>query len=426
MNKKILWGIAAGVVVLGAIVYLRHDRIDSSGRPDGRRGMDPNRPVPVAVAEVKRGDIDVVVNAIGTVTALNTITVKPRVDGLLQRIVFREGQLVKAGDVLAEIDPRPFQAQLDQSAGQLARDQALLTNARIDAERYRKLAAQDSIARQQVDTQEALVKQYEGTVLADKGSVDSAKLQLGFTRISAPVTGRLGLRQVDMGNMVHASDTTGIVVITQTQPITTVFSIPADHIAAVQQAVRSGQTLQVEAWDREAKNLLATGKLMTLDNQIDTTTGTVKLKAEFENKDDALFPNQFVNARLRVETRHDAKLVPVSAIQRGSLGTFVYVVNKEDKTVSTRAVTLGPTSGEIVAIEKGVEAGETVVADGADKLRQGGRVELPGAETKGSPPVGRDKAKNDGKGDGKTDGPRESRRAGHGDAPAAAAAPGRE
>lgn len=426
MNKKILWGIAAGVVVLGAIVYLRHDRVDSSGRPDGRRGMDPNRPVPVAVAEVKRGDIDVVVNAIGTVTALNTITVKPRVDGLLQRIVFREGQLVKAGDVLAEIDPRPFKAQLDQSAGQLARDQALLTNARIDAERYRKLAAQDSIARQQVDTQEALVKQYEGTVLADRGAVDSAKLQLGFTRITAPVTGRLGLRQVDMGNMVHASDTTGIVVITQTQPITTVFSIPADHIAAVQQAVRSGQALQVEAWDRESKNRLATGKLMTLDNQIDTTTGTVKLKAEFENKDDALFPNQFVNARLRVETRHDAVLVPVSAIQRGSLGTFVYVVNKEDKTVSTRAVTLGPTSGEIVAIEKGVEAGETVVSDGADKLRQGGRVELPGAETKGGPAAGRDKGKNDGKSDGKTDGPRESRRAGHGDAPAAAAAPGRE
>jgi len=284
--------------------------------------------------------------------------------------------MVKAGEVIAELDARPYQAQLDQANGQLVRDLALLTNAQLDVARYRDLLAKDSIARQLVDAQEALVRQYQGTVQTDRGAVDNARLQLEFTRISAPLAGRLGLRQVDVGNMVHAADTTGIFVLTQTQPITIVFSIPADSLTAVAARTQAGEKLLVDAWDRESKVKLASGKLLTLDNQIDTTTGTIKLKAEFANADNVLFPNQFVNVRLRVETRHGATLIPLAAIQRGTLGTFVYVVNDDEKTVSTRAVTLGPKTAEIVAIDKGLEPGEQVVIDGADKLREGARVEL--------------------------------------------------
>jgi len=239
-----------------------------------------------------------------------------------------------------------------------------------------------SIASQQVDAQDALVRQYQGIVAADRGAVDNARLQLGFTRITAPDAGRLGLRQVDAGNMVHASDTVGLVVITQTQPIAVIFSIPANSLDAVLKQVQGGTTLLVEAWDREGKNKLSSGKLLSLDNQIDTTTGTVKIKAEFANTDNALFPNQFVNTRLRVETRHAATLVPIAAIQRGTLGTFVYIVNEKDQTVGTRAVTLGPSTADVVAIDKGLEPGEKVVVDGADKLREGAKVELSTAESR--------------------------------------------
>ena len=379
MQKKHVWAVAGGLLLAGIAAFFwlggAKDRAETPGPGGGRRGMD-GRPMPVVAAEVRRGDIDVILNALGTVTARNTTVVKPRVDGQLQRIAFQEGQVVKAGDLLAEIDPRPFQASLDQATGQLMRDQALLANAQIDLDRYRTLLAKDSIARQQVDSQEALVKQYQGTVLADKGSVDNAKLQLAFTRITAPIAGRLGLRQVDVGNMVKASDTTGVVVITQTQPIMTVFSIPADNLGAVLKRAQASDVLQVEAWDREGKTKLAVGKLLSIDNQIDTTTGTVKLKAEFANADNALFPNQFVNARLRVETRKDAVLIPMAAVQRGTPGTFVYVVNPEEKKVSVRPVTLGPNTAETVAIEKGLEPGEQVVVDGADKLRQDAKVEV--------------------------------------------------
>ena len=379
MKKKALW-IAIGVLSLaGAASVYYFTRTETSAPTGGRRGMD-GRPVPVMSKTVQRGDIEVIITALGTVTARNTATVKPRIDGLLQRIAFHEGQTVKAGELLAEIDPRPFQALLDQANGQLTRDQALLGIAQLDIERYRALLAKDSIARQQVEAQEALVKQYQGTVQIDKGNVDNARLQLDFTRITAPLSGRLGLRQVDVGNMVRASDTTGLVVITQTQPIMSVFSIPADSLGSVVKHVQAGETLQVEAWDREGKNRLATGTLLSLDNQIDTTTGTVKLKAEFANTDNSLFPNQFVNVRLRVETRHAATLIPVAAVQRGTLGTFVYVVNAEDSTVSTRSISLGPNTAEVVAIEKGLEAGEQVVVDGADKLRQGAKIELPSSE----------------------------------------------
>ncbi|HXE39695.1 MAG TPA: MdtA/MuxA family multidrug efflux RND transporter periplasmic adaptor subunit, partial [Azonexus sp.] len=342
MKKKPLWITVGAFIAIAAALYF-FLRPEAPAPSEGRRGADgKGRPVPVVAATVQRGDIDVIINALGTVAARNTVTVKPRVDGQLQRVAFQEGQVVKAGEVLAEIDPRTFQAQFEQANGQLMRDQALLANAQLDLARYRELLAKDSIARQQVDAQEALVRQYQGTVQTDRGAVDNARLQLDFTRITAPVAGRLGLRQVDVGNMVHASDATGLVVITQTQPITAVFAIPADSLGAVATRVQGGEKLQVDAWDREMKVKLASGKLLTLDNQIDPTTGTVKLKAEFANADNALFPNQFVNTRLRVETRSGATLIPVAAVQRGTLGTFVYVVNGEDSTVSTRAVTLGP------------------------------------------------------------------------------------
>ncbi|MES2236718.1 MAG: MdtA/MuxA family multidrug efflux RND transporter periplasmic adaptor subunit [Pseudomonadota bacterium] len=377
MKNKKLW-ITVGILIIVSTGATFHffDRQDPQEKKNGYSGMDgAGRPMPVTAATVRGGDIDVVINALGTVTALNTATVKARVDGQLARINFQDGQLVKAESVLAEIDPRPFQIQLNQANGQLVRDQALLANAKIDYERYAGLLAKDSIAKQQVDAQESLVHQYEGTVLADRAQVDNAKLQLGFTRITAPITGRLGLRQIDVGNMVHGTDANGLVVITQIQPIFVIFAIPADSIPAVLPRLSAGESLVVEAFDRDGKNKLATGKLLMADNQIDATTGTVKLKAEFTNSDNKLFPNQFVNVRLRIETRHNAILIPAAAIQRGTPGTFVYVVGT-DQAVTIRAVTPGPTFADTVAIEKGLALGEQVVTDGADKLREGAKVDV--------------------------------------------------
>jgi multidrug efflux system membrane fusion protein len=378
MTRKITVSIALGLlVVAGVAAFVFHGKSNTqTSQGGGHYSKDAaDKPVPVVAATARSGDIDVVIGALGTVTARNTITVKSRVDGQLVRINFSEGQLAREGQVLAEIDPRTFQAQLDQAKGQLLRDQALLASARLDLKRYRDLLAKDSIASQQVDNQASLVQQYEGTVKADQAQVDSDRLQLDFTRITAPVSGRLGLRQVDTGNMIHAADTTGLVVITQTQPIAVIFAIPSDDLGRVITRLRAGDTLSVDAFDRDGKTKLATGKLLAVDNQIDTTTGTVKLKAEFANTDNALFPNQFVNARLRIETRHGATLVPTAAIQRGTPGTYFYVVGA-DRTVSVRPVVLGPTSGEIVAVDKGLSPGEQVVTDGTDKLRQGAKVEL--------------------------------------------------
>jgi multidrug efflux system membrane fusion protein len=349
----------------------------------GRGGFDPNRAQPVQVASVTRGEIDVVLNALGTVTALNTVAVRARVDGQLIRVGFREGQLVKAGEVLAEIDPRPYQVQLDQVRGQLARDEAQLAIARLDLERYRGLLAKESIARQQVEAQDALVRQLQGTVMTDRAQLDNAQLQLEFTRITAPLSGRLGLRQVDVGNTVRAGDATGIVVLTQTQPISVVFAIPAESLAPVLARLQARQTLQVEAWDRDARNRLASGRVASVDNQVDVSTGTVKIKAEFANQDQALFPNQFVNVRLRVETRKDALLIPLSALQRGTPGTFVYRL-KDDLTVEIVKVQPGPQQGELLAVESGLQEGERVVSDGGDRLRPGARVELPAAGEAGS------------------------------------------
>jgi multidrug efflux system membrane fusion protein len=345
------------------------------GAPGAGRNDPSARPLPVIAAPVRKGNIDVYLNALGTVTPRNLVTIKPRVDGQLMRLAFEEGQLVKAGQLLAEIDPRPFQVQLTQAMGQLAKDQAQLTNAKVDLERYRTLLSQDSISKQQVDTQEALVRQYEGVIQADQGAVDSAKLQLTYSRVTAPLSGRVGLRQVDPGNIVHASDTNGIVAIAQVQPINVVFPIPEDNVQLVLKRLAEGQATTVEAWDRDQKNKLATGKLVTADNQIDVTTGTVKMKAEFGNDNLALFPNQFVNVRMLTQNLADAMLMPTAAIQRGAPGTFVYVV-KDDKTVTVAPVKLGPTQGETTVIASGVAPGAMVVVDGADKLREGAKVDI--------------------------------------------------
>jgi len=344
--------------------------------PASRRGAggDASRPTPVATASARQGDFDVYLNALGTVTARSTVTVRSRVDGQLLRVLFNEGQIVKAGQLLAEIDPRPFQVQLEQMNGQLAKDQALLANAQVDLERYRTLLKQDSIASQQVDTQASLVRQYEATIASDKGQVDNAKLQLSFTKIAAPIAGRLGLRQVDAGNMIHASDSNGLVVITQVQPIDVVFPIPESNLPRVQRRLREGDPPIVDAYDRNQTRKLATGKLSTIDNQIDTATGTIKLKAAFANDDGALFPNQFVNVRMLLDTLRGATIVPSAAILRGAPGTFVYVV-KDDKTVTVRPVKVGPIEGENAVIDSGVTPGEAVVVDGTDRLREGAKVE---------------------------------------------------
>ena len=327
-----------------------------------------------AAVAATTGTVEVTVDALGTVTALNTATVHSRVDGPLLKVPFHEGQLVKAGDLLAQIDPSTFQATLDQAEGQLAKDQAQLAGARVDLDRYTGLLAKDSIARQTVDAQRFTVQQLEGAARADKAAVETARLQLTFTRITAPFAGRVGLRQVDPGNMVHASDTNGLVVLTQTHPIYVVFAVPSAHLAQIYPHWSRGDALTVQALDRDGK-VLASGKLAAVDNQIDTSTGTIRIKAQFDNSNDALFPDQFVTARLKMDTLSGATLVPGASVQRGAPGTFVYVVNA-DNTVSLRKLSLGPASGELVSVQEGVQPGEKVVIDGLDKLRDGARVAL--------------------------------------------------
>lgn len=347
------------------------------GGPGARRpgaGAFAGQTMPVGVAKARVQDVDVFLNGLGAVTPTATATVRARVDGQLMKLHYKEGQVVKAGELLAEIDPRSLQAALTQAEGQLARDRALLSSARLDLKRYQTLLSQDSIASQQVDTQAALVKQYEGTVKADEGSVASARLQLSFTRVIAPISGRLGLRQADVGNNVTTSDTNGLVIITQLQPITAIFSIPEDNIPKVLQQLQSGRKLPAQAWDREQKKKLADGVLLTIDNVVDSTTGTVKLKAQFPNTDYALFPSQFVNIRLQLNTEQGATVIPTAAIQRGAKGLFVYVV-KEDNTVTVRPVKTGPVQDDLTVITDGVAAGETVVIDGIDRLREGAKVE---------------------------------------------------
>ena len=372
-HKRWLIGLLALILVVAAI-YLRRARSgDAQSASTSRRSATRPQEIPVVTAVTKTGDMKVYLNGLGSVVPYNTITVKSRVDGQLIKVLFQEGQAVSTGQLLAEIDPRPFEVQLAQAEGQMARDQALLVNAKVDLERYRVLFSQDSVPKQQLDTQESLVRQYEGVVRADQGQVDNAKLQLTYCRITAPIGGRVGLRLVDVGNMVHASDTNGLVVITQLQPITVVFAVPEDNLPAILSKMKPGQKLEVEAYDREQKRRLATGALQSIDNQIDPSTGTVKLKAVFANSDNELFPNQFVNARLLVDTLHNATLVPNAAIQHSPQSAFVYVV-KQDQTVEVRNVEVKLTEGNETAVAKGISPGEIVVTDGVDKLQPGTKV----------------------------------------------------
>ncbi|MGA2404611.1 MAG: MdtA/MuxA family multidrug efflux RND transporter periplasmic adaptor subunit [Syntrophobacteraceae bacterium] len=342
---------------------------------------------PVVVAAATLGDISVYVAGLGTVTALYTATILPQVTGQILQVPFKEGDFVKKGALLVQIDPRPYEATLLQAQGQLERDKALLANAKIDLKRYETLAAQDSIALQQRDTQIYLVQQYEGAIKLDEGLVQSAKINLGYTRITSPFNGRIGLRLVDPGNVVYTPDTNGIAVITQEQPITVIFPIPEDNMQAVMKKLKAGERLKVEAFDRAQRTKLATGYLLTADNQIDTTTGTVRLKAQFSNQDSALFPNQFVNARLLMETLRGVTVVPTAAIQRSPKGTYVFLV-KEDKTATVRWVRTGPAEGENLSIEEGLSPGDTVVVEGTERLKEGSRVEV---QTQGSDSSGKGK-----------------------------------
>ena len=342
------------------------------GGPRGRFGAAL---APVQAATATSEAVPLYLSGLGTVTAANTVTVRSRVDGQLLAIHFTEGQQVKAGDLLAEIDPSQFKVALAQAQGQLAKDQATLANARRDLARYQQLVKSNLVSRQELDTQQSLVSETQGTIKADEAAVASAQLQLNWSRITAPIDGRVGLKQVDIGNQISSGDTTGIVVLTQTHPIDLVFTLPENQIATVVQAQKAGKNLVVEAWDRTNKQKISEGYLLSLDNQIDATTGTIKLKARFNNQDDALFPNQFVNARMLVDTEQNAVVIPTAALQMGNEGHFVWVLNDENK-VSKHTVTPGIQDSLKVVINAGLSAGDRVVTDGIDRLTEGAKVEV--------------------------------------------------
>ena len=360
-----------GLALIAGVAWWIYQRPQATTQRASRSGQTP----PVATATVQTGDINVSINALGTVTSLATVTVRSQISGQIMRIAFTEGQLVNKGDLLVEIDSRPFELALAQAEGALKQHQAMLQAAQLDLERYQNLVKTNAIPRQQLDAQVALVQQDQGLIVVDQALIDTAKLNIAYAHIIAPVSGRVGLRQVDQGNYVTASDANGVVVITQLSPISVLFTTAEDNLPPILKRVQSGAVLPVTALNRNGREKLATGQLSTFDNQIDTTTGTLKLRAQFDNKDNALFPNQFVNVQLLVDTLRDSAVVPASAIQRGAPGTFVYVVG-DDLKVSVRKVELGPVDGERVAIKNGLKAGERVVTDGADKLRDGIEVRL--------------------------------------------------
>jgi membrane fusion protein, multidrug efflux system len=376
-----LWILILGVIAIG-VWYFRGARAASqaanSAAPGaaskGKGGAGAgNFTVPVIVATAQRGDLPVYFNGLGTVTAFNTVTVRSRVDGQLISVAFQEGQFVHQGDVLAQIDPRPFQVQLEQAMGQLAKDQAQRKDAEVNLERFKLLFKEGVIPQQQLDTQGALVGQFDGAIASDQAQISNAKLQLTYSHITAPISGRIGLRLVDAGNIVHATDTNGLLVITQLQPISVIFSLPQDQLPQVMTKLRSGTQLPVEAYDRDDTAKIATGKLQTIDNQIDVTTGTYKLKSIFSNENNTLFPNQFVNVHLLVDTKRDLTVVPAAAIQRGPQGTYVYAAGN-DNTAKIRTVTIAQTTGNSVGLSAGLNPGDVVVIDGQDKLQDGTKI----------------------------------------------------
>ena len=364
-------------------------------------------PTPVGVATVQKGDMPVTLTGLGTVTPLATVTVKTQINGYLVTVAFEEGQMVKKGDFLAQIDPRPYQVALEQAEGQLAKDQALLKNAQLDLQRYNTLVAQNSIATQTRDTQVSLVSQDQAAVKTDQAQVDAQKLNLVYAHIVAPVTGRVGLRQVDAGNYVQTSDPNGIVVVTQLQPISVIFTLPEDNLPAVMKQVHAGAALPVTAYDRTGTTELGKGRLETVDNQIDTTTGTVKLRAIFDNEQEILFPNQFVNVQLLVNTMKGVDIVPTAAIQHGAPGAFVYVV-KPDQTAAVQKVKLGPGDGQQIAVLDGLQPGEKVVVDGSDRLREGAKVTLAAAGNPGDAAPAAQQIKGQQQGEGQGAGQRRS------------------
>src|SRR5882724_1036905 len=362
--SRVVW-FTLGLALLALLIWAIYP-----AKQTGRRGLINQGAQPVGVARVISGDINVTLNALGTVTPLATATVRPQVGGMLIKLNFTEGQMVKAGQTLAQIDPRPYQASLDQARGQLARDAATLANAKVDLARYQALLAQNAISQQQVATQQALVGSSEGVVVSDQANIETARINLGYTNIVSPVAGRAGIHLVDIGNIVQASQATGIVVVTQLQPMSVLFTIPEDSVHKVLDRVNGGATLPVDAYDRSQTTKLTSGNLSAVDTVVDPTTGSVKLRALFDNKDSKLFPAQFVNIRLLVETLHNQTVVPVAAIQRGADGSFVFVVTPE-KTVNQRNVTTGVQDGNNIQVLTGLKAGDTVVVDGADRLRDG-------------------------------------------------------
>jgi multidrug efflux system membrane fusion protein len=375
-KKSRWWAWPLTLLILGGGGYelyqtVGKQKLATSAPKSGKKGGN----VPVVAISARKGDVPVYLTGLGSVTAFNTVTVKSRVDGQVLKIAFKEGQLIHEGDLLAEIDPRPYEVQLLQAQGQLAKDQAQRKDAMVNLERYRQLWDEKVIPKQQYDTQGSMVGQFDGALTADEAAIQSAKLSLTYCKITSPITGVIGLRLVDQGNIVHASDTTGMAVITQLQPIAVLFTIPEDNLQPVLKSLRAGQHLPVQAFDRDMKTRIANGSLLTVDNTIDQTTGTSKLKAVFDNADNALFPNQFVNIRLLIDTKRNAIIVPAAAVQRGPQGTFAYVVG-DGKKAEVRPITLGTTEGNDVQVEKGLEVSDLVIVDGADKLQDGSRMDV--------------------------------------------------
>jgi len=382
-RRRIAWLIGL-VVLIAGIAWLIHHRLAAqSGGPGGRFAM-MGGPMPVSIAKVTTGDVPVVIDALGTVAPLATVTVRPQVSGPIVKIAFQEGQMIKKGGLLAVIDPRPYQAALDQAVGQLGRDQAALAGARVDLVRYKTLLAQNSVAEQTYSDQLATVHADEAAVAADRAAIETARLNLSYCQVTSPVSGKVGLRQVDLGNLVQAQQSTPIVTVTQMQPMSVLFTVPENDLTQIFPYTGGGQKLAVQAWDHTVTHLIATGTLSSLDNQISTSTGTLQMRGLFDNSNSELFPNEFVNVKLVVTTLKNQVIVPGAAVQNGPTSNFVYIVNP-DHTVSMRTVVTGPTNGNNIAITKGLTPGETVVTDGADQLKDGAQVLLPGEKPPGAP-----------------------------------------